>query len=509
MKKIIVVALSLVSLFALTACGSSSSDLTIFLYQDGIIYNEDMRVFKLANEYAEVELSGVLQKSDTNYDTIFNLNVGEISLAVNAQETIEEFALTDGIYTDLTDLIAEYAPNLTAYWEANPEQKEWATASDGAIYGIPFYTDGETAKGYFVRQDWIDILSANNKLGSIDAENLDDLTVEQYEELLQAFKDNKSLLTTADNIYPYFDDDYENAISELASLWGGTADFYIDADGNVVHGATQTEFKEALENIQRWYANGLIDPNILISSTEDKRVTFFAQNSGGSTHDWIGSTDTFNADYYASNLVDDFNLVCIAPPTRADGTKYEPTTRKEIGMVTAINSRLSQTDQIKLVKWIDFFFSAEGSAALNFGIEGTDYNVVDGEYVYTNTIINESGTALQNLYNIGAQMQTPGVQTFAYEEAWLSSSASQAMNKYEVYLNAGYNDLIYPNMKLSKDDYKTVNTAKSAIATVYETQINKWVKGTEQINDSTWNSFVEALEKAGSSKVVSIFEKYI
>ena len=58
--------------------------------------------------------------------------------------------------------------------------------------------------------------------------------------------------------------------------------------------------------------------------------------------------------------------------------------------------------------------------------------------------MNDKATALANLYNIGAQLQSPGVQTFDYEEAWLSEPARTAMNMYESnqYINLKYNDLI-------------------------------------------------------------------
>ena len=143
-KKILTTALLAASVMTLTSCGGSGSELTIFLHQDGQIYNSDMAVYQRANEYADITLEGVLQKYDTNYDSIYNLRGKDANLVVNDQDTIEATALKDGIFLDLTSLIAEHAPNLKAFFDKNPEKKDWATASDGKIYGIPFYTDGQT-----------------------------------------------------------------------------------------------------------------------------------------------------------------------------------------------------------------------------------------------------------------------------------------------------------------------------------------------------------------------------
>ena len=54
--------------------GGGSSQLSIFLYQENIKYNADMIVYQKANEYAGVELKGVLQKYDSNYDKIFKMH---------------------------------------------------------------------------------------------------------------------------------------------------------------------------------------------------------------------------------------------------------------------------------------------------------------------------------------------------------------------------------------------------------------------------------------------------
>ena len=60
-KKILTTALLAASVMTLTSCGGSGSELTIFLHQDGQIYNSDMAVYQRANEYADITLEGVLQ----------------------------------------------------------------------------------------------------------------------------------------------------------------------------------------------------------------------------------------------------------------------------------------------------------------------------------------------------------------------------------------------------------------------------------------------------------------
>ena len=83
-KKILSAGLVASSALALGSCGGTSN-LTIFMYQEGFVYNENMAVFQKANEAAGIELEGFLDTYNTNYDSIYNLNAAEINLVVYAR----------------------------------------------------------------------------------------------------------------------------------------------------------------------------------------------------------------------------------------------------------------------------------------------------------------------------------------------------------------------------------------------------------------------------------------
>ena len=532
-KKVLGLGLAALSGLSLASCGGSS-ELTIFLSQENIKYDENMAVYQNANSYAGVELDGIIAKYATDIDQFYNTEGKYANLVVNDQDTIEATALDESLFVDLTSLINEHAPNLKKYFDENPTQKKWATASDGKIYGVPFYTAGETAKAWFVRKDWIAALGAANKFtgkfasladlyknGEVQIERLNamDFTIEKYKLLLTAFKDFKTVvnpdLAAKDKIYPYFDRDSDFAISELAGLWGATAEYYLGANKEVKFGAIQPEFRAAMLEIQAWYKEGLIDAEILNNTTkEDKRENFFLGNVAGSTHDWLGTTYSFNEDFYVNAMpFENFELICILPPSHTVNgqyVKYESTARKLIGKVTAIGAETSAEDQVKLIKWIDYFFTEKGNNELNYGIEGVHWNNQNGVKTYTDKILNGNATALGNLYSVGAQMQTAGVQNFEYEKAWLSEEAAEAMDMYTPYLNKiyDYNALIFPNIKLSNEDYKKVNTARNMVLNVYEKQINDWLKG-DQINDTTWAKFVDNMNKAGVPTIVETIQKYV
>jgi hypothetical protein len=83
-----------------------------------------------------------------------------------------------------------------------------------------------------------------------------------------------------------------------------------------------------------------------------------------------------------------------------------------------------------------------------------------------------------------------------------------AMAKYEQYLNPRYNDLIFPNIKVEKVDYKTINETKSAVATVYSQALASWFnKGS--VSDGDWNAFVNSMKNAGVENLVAVMQKYV
>lgn len=513
MKKIVLLAtLILISIIIIACDGGSNNELTIFLYTENVVYDSSMPVFKAVNEAVDIKLRGYLQRYDSNYAVRFNTGGYRSDIVSYDQDTIESYGF-NGTYIDLKPLIEEHAPNLRAFFEENPEKEQWATASNGAIYGIPFYADGETAKAYFIRKDWVDILRTNRLINNIP-EDLNTLTVDQFESLLLAMKNNQSLLTTARDIYPYFDRSEETWVDELASLWGATLSYYVNDDGEVVFGAAEQSFRIAVENIARWMRLGLIDPNILDGAKADDRETYFARNIGGATRDWIGTTYGFNDDVYQDVLVDGFEIQAILPPLRDDNTRFEPTMRKEIQTVTAINSSVSEENRIKLIQWIDYFFSDEGKHLLNFGVKGETYNIVNENYVYTDRIINSQATPLANLYRYGAQFTTAGVQMFDYEEAWLTDGAKIAMTLYTEggYLNQKHTDLMYPNIKLTREEYQTVNAARTQIDNELNRYLYDWIvrqTAADGINQQQWQAFTTLLNQSGANQIRTIYQRHV
>ena len=88
-----------------------------------------------------------------------------------------------GIFVPLNDLIEEYAPNIQALFEENPEMEKGLTMPDGNIYSLPYAFDPDASSLLigsrpWIREDWLEQLDMDNPV-----------TLDELYEFLKAVKE--------------------------------------------------------------------------------------------------------------------------------------------------------------------------------------------------------------------------------------------------------------------------------------------------------------------------------
>jgi len=78
----------------------------------------------------------------------------------------------------------------------------------------------------------------------------------------------------------------------------------------------------------------------------------------------------------------------------------------------------SNENPIETIKYMDFWWSEEGRRLANFGIEGEQYNLVDGNAIFTEEFLADSRPVNAQLTEIGAQVRRGFWQDYSYEEQW-------------------------------------------------------------------------------------------
>ena len=177
---------------------------------------------------------------------------------------------SQGMLIPLNDLIDEYAPNLKAILDENPQYRRQITAPDGNIYALPTINElsPTTHDKLFINKTWLDNLGLE-----VPA------TPEEFEAVLQAFKDQDANGNGDPNDEIPFSfrmsssDPYnrQQGIQSLFGTFGQLDDIYhfVVNDGEVVYTPTTEPYKQAVSWFHDLYSKGLIDKEVF---THDKNV---------------------------------------------------------------------------------------------------------------------------------------------------------------------------------------------------------------------------------------------
>ena len=179
----------------------------------------------------------------------------------NDQQIME--AASAGLITPLNDLIAEYSPNWTAIFEADPFKKSMTTMPDGNIYSFPYILENESGLGmrdvWFINKDWLEIVGKDIPT-----------TVDEYYDVMMAFKEGIDGGTLPSDGVPWYwrYNQYTSGQLDFYGLYGvllpGDQNYqnaYMAVeDGKVVFNAMNPSFKDAVIKLHEFYSAGLIPP---------------------------------------------------------------------------------------------------------------------------------------------------------------------------------------------------------------------------------------------------------
>lgn len=503
-KQLLSIILSLIMLVAvMSSCGggtenelgdNSERSLTHKISDDPIeltffaknIEDYKENIFTEAFDKTNILLTPTLSENVTDMDQALALAVAAKDIPDVIydwkQENFNNYGM-QGALIPLNDLIDKYAPNYKKFLEEHPEVKYYSTASDGNIYFIPFVADGDPSTGWFIRQDWLD------KLG-MEAPN----TVDEFYNTMMAFRDNDPNGNGEKDEVGFFG--AQGDVASLFSLFDAYEGFRYTTDGKVSFGPMEDNFLVAVEEVTKWYKEGLIDREIFTRT--DGMDYFLGNNTGGISHGWFGSTAKRNDTL--KNEIDGFSFVAFAPPAGPDGVRRELNRRNlTAGEGWAISSMNEHPEET--MKYFDFWWSEEGRRLVNFGVEGVHYEMIDGKPIFKDSVINGDTLITTIMFSIRAETNFGFHQDFGYEEQWINQIARDGM---KMYAEGGYlpDPITRPNLSYFENE-KDHNTLKTQIETYVDETVQSWILGTGN-PEKEFPGFKEALEQLGVEKYIEI-----
>ena len=178
---------------------------------------------------------------------------------------------------------------------------------------------------------------------------------------------------------------------------------------------------------------------------------------------------------------------------------------------------LADTEYLEeICQFTDYLFSDEGATLMNYGIEGTSYDVVDGEIVLNKDWFDDCPNMPRaGNYNdvrtgmLGAGIYTCLLDYFGFynnyytevqketQTVWVSNAPATLAESWEM--------PTYVTNYISVDDNTTANTHLTDIGTYISEMIPAFILGQKDI-DAEWDAFVEKQYNMGLQTVLDIYQ---
>jgi putative aldouronate transport system substrate-binding protein len=401
----------------------------------------------------------------------------------------------DGVAIKLNDLIDKHAPNYKKLLDSNPELKKQAMLDDGTIAHFPKVELDLHRMSYYgleVRKDWLDKLGLNTPK-----------TVDEWYTVLKAFKEKDPNGNGQADEIPIADEKRAQTIKNFAAAWGVRADaFYLNPKtGKMTYGPIEPAYKDYLTTMNKWFKEGLIDSEFASNDVKAQDAKIADDKAGA----WMGYTSAYAKwDELLKPKNPKFKIVGAPDPIGQAGQPYGSSD----GLVRMISGEgamitKSAKDPVSIVKLIDYMYSPEGLALINWGIEGESYVVENGKKKFADKILkNPEGIAFTDYvkkYAYPANGFTKVMDVEAWTQMELTTPEARDANKIWYESNKA---LLLPSLTLKPDESQKYAQIMSEVNTYLSENYIKFIMGAEPV--SNYDQFVSTLKKLGIDEAIKI-----
>ncbi|QFJ54538.1 extracellular solute-binding protein [Pseudobutyrivibrio xylanivorans] len=442
---------------------------------------------------------------DTLTDFVFTANFGDSDLLNYADQ---------GVIINLEDYIDTYMPNLKAVFDKAPEYRKMCEDENGHIWALPWIEQLGSEKTAiqtvgsmpFINKKWLDFLGLEMPT-----------TVDEFEQVLIAFKDNSKELQKEfgieGDIIP-MSCIINDGGQDPAILINGFGEGYGDVDMGkhiavtddlkVICTSEQEGYKDGVAWLHKLYSEGLIDAEAF---TQDW-ATYVAKGKSG-RYGVCFTWDVANVD----NLTDWVPLKAL----KADTVNITP----QNGSFTSGFDRgrcvvTAKCEQPALVcAWLDQMYDPFQSPQNNWGTYGEDddFDIFElsenasGEKMLKHAPLGDASPVevreaecvagplaiLDEYYDVYVTCPDDA----QYRLDWIKDYYTDDMNhKY-----------VYPNVLMSADDTEDLNDLATDILSYINTTKAAWIM--DGFTDADWDAYLNELDDYGIEEYIGIYQKYL
>jgi len=424
----------------------------------------------------------------------FNLLIASNDLpdliSYNWQGFGAQMAVDSGYITNLNEPIQKWAPNLSKVLSENAHYDKMVKTDEGTYYVFPTLTDGGAASIYsgpIVRKDWLDKLGMEVPT-----------TIDEFETMLRRFKNELGVDFPLSTVYGML-------AQTFAPAYGAGHGWFVGNDGKVHFGPVSPGYKEYLTKMNSWYKEGLLDNNVANTDLKtvetnllNDRVGATLFNAGAGIGKWMNAKATKDPT---------FELVGTPVPTMNKG-EVQVRFNREWEYIPSVSTAISATcKNLELAtRFLDYGYGEEGRMFYVFGTEGVSYNMVDGEPMLTDMIINSEKGISQALTHycrgsysgpfvgdsrLTMQMQSKPVQAFEAIQTW--------NNNVDVVTHS------LPPISFTEEEQKELAKLTSEFGTYSAEMILKFIVGIEPLEK--YDEYLAQMEKFNIARALEIYDQ--
>lgn len=381
-----------------------------------------------------------------------------------------------------------------AYVEGASQTRIFLVMADGKIYAFPHLKLGDNmlTNKIFVNPDWLEAVGLEMPTNFAE-----------FEAMLYAFRDNDCNGNgDATDEIPYIIryNDY-HFLPSLYTFFGlgnrGTAHRYVDWDEekNALRFIpTSEQFKDLLTVAQKWYADGLIDPETFQNTSSKQIVAKAGAGLVGVHSDFVTNTGSVYQDIFR----------CIPVMENYYGEKLYTRRSQTIASLGAfvVSAECPYVDE--LVKWADYFYGEEGMLMYNMGVEGVTFEFDEnGKPQWKDEMIHDpNGLTLtqKRVQYMGFQSGCGAWTDDTYQGAETYWTSTELMDDYRKYLPTEIWEAFSPTPEEAEEiDY---------LWTDIQSYLNESIAGfiTGSISLDTWDQYVATIEGMGLARYMEIYD---
>lgn len=412
----------------------------------------------------------------------------------------------DGICIELNDVIDKYMPNYKKFLEDNPKIAVSLMNDAGQYLYFPCINPMETIEdvmavtyfGLLLRKDWLE---------NVGMEVPTDMN--EWYDVLTAFKNGDPNGNGVQDELPFVGGGA--GVSLFQPAFGFSSGVYVDPDtGKVGYGQYTEKFKQYLETMAKWYAEGLIcdlyDENGAGTSDVDSWVVAdLAGSWKGLANAWGQNLPTLQEKCPNANFV-------AAPwPKTADGVSYGG--YNDTSYINRYSTIISTScENVEAVaRLIDTMYTEEGSLLTTWGTLATEDDP-GSYYVDENGKRHQTDWAIERVDYHGGKFQRQRLYAHPSNNfPRIGMNDFEASARAEDYVNAcliwseGERVMGFPAAAtLSVDEQKTVTSATEDMGKYIEEMTRKFITGQELLTN--YDTYIDTLQKMGMDDLIAAYQ---